>query len=505
MSAQDSSTAFAKFSQSYTVLAGKLGHKNVSTLDINLGIVHSKLMQAVSNEITGVTSEIKTTAAEGFAHSKEVVVDFKALPDMIFREIEAMPELLGLERFKHIAARVRQLLNKLQEVVQNPSAMFPRLACSELPVDPALITSFRKRYLRLERMNQNDPEFEHEERSMPTAPKSALDVITNITSSLETFGDDVLASAEAIAKLSEELGKLRDLTQGLRSTEAVLEMLQKEEKIHDIISQVSSLFQAEENPTSNAVRTLDKQQSPNPLDLVKEASSMVENVKRISGELNATVAKIQNTSNLYSSFITDMKELFCVALQRLSRLIDTVQKLKANLPRIGRELRQFFMPTGFKALILKPSGTLLSIFHSLEDIRTGLSEPETVARSAINTVNESDASAKVEATKKKLDELQNVPRKLASIIEKQDLQKMIADTLERVVSEMMNDIGANVLQGAASGMLEAMGAGNLASEVGEHLGYLAGHTNSKKEEPLKNSLWRDGDVSLPWGAEKLFR
>lgn len=498
MSAQGSSSAFAKFSESYTALADKLGHKN--------GTINRKIMQAVSKEITGVTSEIKTTAAEGFAHSKEVVVDVKALPDMMSREIEAMPKLLGLERFHHIAARVRQLLSKFQEVAQNPSAIFPCLACSEVPVDPAIITNFKKRYLRLERMNQNDPELEHEERSMPTAPKSAMDVITNVTSSLETFGDDVLASVEALANLSAELGKLRDLTQGLRpTTEPVLEMLEREETIHNIICQVRSLFQTEEDPASNAVPTLDKPKSPNPLDLVKEASSMVEKMKETSDELNGTVTKIQNASTLYSSFITDLKNLFYVALQRLSRLIDSLQKLEANLPRIGRELRQFFMPTGFNALILKPSGTLLSIFYSLEEIRTGLSEPETVARSVINMVKEGDPAAKVEAIQKRLDELQNIPRKLVSIIEKQDLQKTIADALEKAVPELMDEIGANALQGAATSVLGAMGTGNLATEVDGHLAFLAGRIGSKKGEPLKNNIWGEGDVSLPWGTEKLFR
>lgn len=461
--------------------------------------VWARLVDAVSSEINDGAICIATTAASTSATTKDVLEDLQAFPASLLSDIEAISDVFQFSTLQDIATSVEMLLTSLQSAVQRPPTVFPRLACGDIPIDPARLSNLRKRHLKVEKLNADDPGLQESDRSMPNAPKSGMDVITNVTSSLETFADDVLVSAGSVGKLSANLQDLQRKAKELEfAREPVAGLFEKQEAVRDLISKVSSAFEKDQELPARARRDTGKTASGgNPLDIVKDTMVIVGKMKDTAGSMDGIVENLQGVLESFATMASQLREFFKTAVERLSTFIESLKRLAANLPRITRELQQFFVPTGLRTLLLRPSEALLSILESIEDIKKCLSNPENSAASAVRKISSGESVERVERIKSKIEEVRALPRKLYGVVEEQDLQNKILSAVDAEVSNLLSELGSSAVTGAVTEVLETFGVAPLTSQIGQQ----ADQCSKDEESGGQASGW---GTSLPWGSGKLF-
>lgn len=485
----------------YTVIDQLRMLEESKVLGINIATVHTKLFTAVSDEIRDDVEEISTTATAGFTSTKEVLSDVATISRTLSRDLVAMLRRLQLEKLQDIDSSVKMLLTSLQAAVARPSTVFPRFVCGEIPVDPARLANLQKRHCRVQRLNAEDSNLRETDRSMPNPPKSGLDVITNVTSSLEIFADEVLVSADSIAKLSRDFDKLKTTANELALThKPMVELLKQQEVIKDTMSLMSTVFQDnDDNASSHYPQDADVAQKPNNIIVgIENAAVMIDKIKDVGKSMHTTVEKIHEASEKFSSMSAHVHEFFTGAINCLSEFVESIRRLHANLARITRELHQFFMPMGLKALVLRPSDALLSILQSIEDIKNCMSEPQNIASSAIDELSKGESTQQIEAVRDKLEEIQLIPRQLYELVENVDFQKKIVGAVELQVSKLVDEFASNTVGGAMTDFLGTVRA-DLPSQLGYQFNF--GTTKHSSEKDEESDQWGalKWKVSLPWG------
>lgn len=472
---------------------------------INLCSIKKKLLNAVEGEIRPTTSEIQALATEGLQQSLDVIENTRRLSESISQEITNMFNVLALDELERAADHISQLVETFQKIVSNPSTIFPRLACGDIPIDPAKISNFRKRYMQLKRLEGGDPGLKQQERSASGPPKTSLDVVTNIKSSLDSLSNDILASIAGVKEFTGQIGKLCGTAESLRSSaEQTALVAEKQEDIQQLVSRVSSMFTtADENV---AERSLNSAKILSPLRAAREAFAVVEKMETSNEELVDTIEKLRELDNELSSFISTSKKLVSGVVGKVASVIDKFNLLKDYLLNYIRELHQFFMPSGFKAFLLKPSDALMSITESVAVLRKRLSEQEIKSRSVIKILSEGNSTQIVMDIKTQVAVLLCLPTNLINTVRSQDLSRVISDTLERVISELCGEVGSSVLGGIAGATLDAIGQGDFESKFNKPLTSITESQSDEEEQPrrAKTASLLDNVVSFPWSVMKIF-
>ncbi|CDF36596.1 unnamed protein product [Chondrus crispus] len=456
----------------YTALAKELGNIGVPGLELIIDKANAKLFETVNDEIASTVSEIKAISEEGIEQLRDILAAVQALPDSLSETISALCKDICFSQYVPISFYITELVSSLQEVVQDPRVIFPRVPCGDMPVDPVLISRFKKRYYCVENLNQNDPNLKQSERSMPMVPESAMDVVVNVTSSFESITDDYLATAKALEQLSGGMQEIQDRFDTLRpAAEPILELLEMNGQINDVVSQLSMMMKTGIKSTSESPRSLKGQMNSDPVCQITEISCLFEKMGDLKQELEVSVARLRESSDLISSLIANLRDFLSVVLHRLTSILETARRLEANIPRIGRELREFFMPTGFKTLFLRPSATLLSILEGLENIKESLSKPLLDTAKAISSIEESDHVRSVLVVKNNVDELEQIPTKLVLVFQTLKTRQVISIAVEQVISQLRNELRVNVIATTATSLLQGSGLEHIANQVGGQLGF----------------------------------
>lgn len=432
----------------------------------NKGTVHERLFHAAKDAIKDEAEEILHMTTAGVANMEEVFNHVKTVPGNLKKDMEVAPS--KLHELQDIASGVQMLLTSLQTAVQRPSTVFPRFVCGEIPVDPARLANLQKRHSKVQRLNDEDPELQATDRSLPNPPKSGLDVITNVTSSFETFADNVLVTAESIKKLFGDFEALQTAAGELEHVhQPILGLIQEQSFLNTNMSCVTNAFQ---NMTNNnnpqASRALPQQQLTN--NFFEEMSFVartLDMMKDSVDSISTNVDKVEEAAGKLSSMAENVQKTFDKAMKCLSRFVDSVKRLHSNLPRISRELEGFFMPKGLKALVLRPSDALLSILQSIEDIKKCLSETQNVACFAMESLSNNESSVQMESVRDKLRETMEIPLKLYELLVNLDLKKSMKEGVELEISKMVEEIASEAVGETVTEVLGAVGVGGLASNV----------------------------------------
>lgn len=121
---------------------------------------------------------------------------------------------------------------------------------------------------------------------------------------------------------------------------------------------------------------------------------MVEKMESTSKELGATIRKLRELDAEFASFISMLEKLVSRMVSNLTGVVDTLKVSKVNLSRSSRELYHFFMPSGLRALLLRPSDLLILTTESVAALCEHLSELEIKAKSALKILKEGTLSTR---------------------------------------------------------------------------------------------------------------
>lgn len=455
----------AEASELYESLISALGRQDKTFLNVSIEDLNARILKDVSTQISGVTSEINTIITNGLSSSKEVESAVESLSDSVPRELTAMPATLGLERLVHVPSKVRMLVASFQNAVEDPKSLYPRLACGEIPVDPARITNFAKQYRVLEALNQSDPALSQSDRSMPSPPKTGVDVITNINTSLESLTDTLLESLDNVGALRNSIDELRGFTESLNDfKKPIHEFLSKQEDIRVVLDRITSIFCNDTSKCSD--RSLG---SENAMTLVSEATSLVDKMKESSHFFDEATARVQSIGGTFSDFCQNMRALLSQSVEILTRLVEILKKFIANLPRIVRELRQFFVPTGLRSLIMHPSQDLLAILKSIDNLSEALPHPDVMENCAKNVVSNGNSARKVDETKKNIDEIANIPARLLAAVEAKDMSDVIVKSVLTSARTIVQEMQDSAVDETIDHVGDLLGVDDLKNKVGEYL------------------------------------
>lgn len=488
---------------SYAAMSQYLENFGRAGVGFNFERTNDELIKDITDELKGAVADVKKTADSGSKQLKEILTAVQTLLNSLSETVSDLSNGISVSQYIPISFCVTELANSLQELILDPRLIFPRLPCNDMPVDPVLISRFKKRYYSIERTNQNDLNLKERERSMLTAPKSTLDVVKSISTSFKLISDDFLATTKALGQFSTEMQEMKNRIDELRpAAEPILSILRKTDEIDKVTSHISLMMETRGSLSPESPRDLPTQICADPILHAIQISSLFDEIGECQEVLEDAITKLRETRTSFTSVNSRLKEFLSVLLERLTRSIETARRLEANLPRISRELNEFFMPTGIKALFLKPSATLLSILEGLENVKESLSKPLLDAAKSISIIEESEVVSSVEEVKSRFQELENIPINLLNMFQTRKTGQVITRTLEKMISKLQNEIGGGLAMTAASSLLQRTGMADIADQVGHQFP----DNILRNDENVCNQFltWNNGQTSIPWEMPKFF-
>lgn len=480
-------SSLADLLHTYNTILEALGDEDKEVLGVSVADVNKRVLTHVSTNVHAITSEIKSTVTHGIQISKDVGAEATTFPDVMSRELTTLPESLGMEKVAAIPSLVNMLMANFQNALEDPQSLYPRLVCGDIPVDPAKIINYAKQHRVLEYLYDADATVTEHDRSMPSAPKSASDVITNINSSLELLSDTLLESVEKVSSIRTNFDELKDAADSLKSVrEPVDEILNQQEHVHGIINRISSIFSDNDDEGLIADRSVAR--DGNAVELITEGSSLVDEMNVSQGVFEEAMAKIQSIGGIFAEMATNLRSLFTRMIELFSNLVEVLKRFVANLPRYMKELRQFFVPTGLRSLLMRPSQDMLLLLQNMDDLKTKLPDPDSIETSTREVLTECTSAKKVEDAKGRLDELLDVPKNLILVIEKHDMNQIMSDAARETLSLIMDEIQDSVFGDAVDHVAGALGMGGLTGKLEGYLpfgGKSTSNTDGKDEEKEK--------------------
>lgn len=427
----------------YETIKAVVHSENTHDLEgASLPDIDGRLLNAVSINLITPFEAIKKNLDDALQTVKDIETAASAISGTAAKQVASMPERLKVDTISAIPSRVKMLLANFQNAVEDPRSLYPRLICCDAPVDPAQVVNFAKKHHLLDEMlREKGPDKSY--RSMPSAPKSALDVITNVNSSLESMSDMLFESVDRVMTISENFESIHDSAKNLACIdEPVSEAMNHYEETRGMFQRIIALFtQEDDDDISLGSRSVGE--APNAMQIVMKASELLERLDTTRLPVDV-VPQLQNAKAILSGFGKDFSSLLSRAEITLCNLISVLQNFIVGLPRITREMQQFFVPTGLKALVMKPSPDLISLLQSVDDLQVVLPEPDTLEKSSSNTIEAKGLDKKIHSLCEKFHLLDGIQQTLLQSIENQNLQKALDETVEDTLKSVLQDIQGSV-------------------------------------------------------------
>lgn len=443
--------------QLYATVISKINLAS-DVLGIDARGVNDRIKRDLNQNINQSTAGITAVLGDGLRLTKDLHGQTTTLPAVVSRDVSSLTNVLNLDTLDSIPTRVKLLLASFQNAVEDPTSLYPRLACcADVPIDPAKIYNFSKKHKGLEKLYQADEEMTQTDRSMPNRPKSAEDVITNVNSSLESLSDLIIDAVNDVKSVHTNVEEIKTAVTSLKTAvEPVDEVLNKQEEASGLISRLENLFGDDEEDSAE-VSDRGLASKPNPMQLVNEGTTMVDEMNEIPGAIEDSVAKLRNVKAMFTELTTNLKALFTRAVQLFENLVTLLKRFIENLPRVTQELRQFFLPTGLRALLMRPSQDLLSLLQNIEQLQAGLPDPDAIDKSVKGVMGAEGPDSKVEAAKSKLEEVLLIPRQFVDAVTKYDLKKLLEQTMHTTLLQILDELKDSALGGLVDGIGDALG------------------------------------------------
>eukprot|EP00737_Agarophyton_chilense_P002916 gb/GEZJ01003360.1/.p1 GENE.gb/GEZJ01003360.1/~~gb/GEZJ01003360.1/.p1 ORF type:complete len:501 (+),score=83.87 gb/GEZJ01003360.1/:4799-6301(+) len=368
--------------------------------------------------------------------------ELNKLAEAVHKEVRDLPEKLKFPLLDKIRDKVMTLLAQLHTMAENPIELYPRLLCGSIPVDPAKVTKFTKQYRILQQLNDIDDGISQNDRSLSAPPKSSAEVIEKVVSSAQGLSDAVLKSINELLGLGEDFEEIKEFEKTLSQVkEPIGDLLNQQEEIYRMINRLKAMFFSEDvhsEKESDGERERDF--GAGILETVQSGSTLLDNVIQSRSVLEDSVSKIRNLKGLFveqTNCLQKRLDKICGLFEILSRVF---KQFVANLPRLAREIRQFFVPTGWRAFVMRPSDVLMSVLANFEDLRATLPDPDLVQPRSTNPTENSDLIGRMKETKENMEELMLIPCRLIDGIQEQDFQHQIVATVKNTLVSMLDEL-----------------------------------------------------------------
>ncbi|KAI0563894.1 hypothetical protein FGB62_33g185 [Gracilaria domingensis] len=425
----------------YELVAKAIGKRQ--TQGIGIEEVNKRCLCNISSELGDNFSEVAATIADGLNKSKRIVQEVDALPDVMNKELKELPEKLKLPLLESARQKVMTLLAQLHAAAEDPAQLYPRLLCGSIPVDPAKVTKFSKQYRILERLNDLDERIGLNDRSLSGPPKSSEEVLTNVVASAEIISNTVLEPINQMSGLEKDFKEIKEFAATLLELKAPLdELLNLQEEAYGTMRRLTAMFLSEEERSEDTASEEVEQRAVDRgiLQTVRACSGLLDNTMQSRNVLDDSVLRIHSFTGLFAQQMDSLQARFERIHGMFESLANVLKQFVANLPRLAREIRQFFVPTGWRSYIMRPSDDLLSLLAGIEDLTTSFPDPNSLYSSVIENLDNGDLVGTLKKTKENIEEATCIPSKLLDTVQEQDFQQRIIASVRNTLLSALDEL-----------------------------------------------------------------
>ncbi len=282
-------------------------------------------------------------------------------------------------------------------------------------------------------------------------------------------------------KLTKTSEAVREIDGGGRDLD---ELVEKEGEIGGWVDRVTGMFSSENQSGEVAERGLGD--NGNCMNVVEEGTQLVRSAGDFQGPLERCLEKVKAMGARIASLAEELKALFNMAMDVLKNVVELLKAFIANLPTILDQIRQFFVPSGLRSLIMVTSNDTQNLLSSVEKLRTAVPQPEEIESNARSVLDGSKSASIAEQIKEKIGSIIEVPmllvQKLAQL--SNELPGKVIASAKAAVKAWATEFGADIIgdkiEAGIQGVAGIIGGQKLADAVGDLLPF--GEDDDKGDE-----------------------
>lgn len=471
----------------YSKLSEKLGGQTSAeeSDDNPIGNLNKAVLGAVRETVQGPLLAVMNDVHAGVEVSNDVKNAVTELPGPLEKELNDLPSSLKVDELSNgLPSTVNRVLQTMQSVAADPKTLYPRLLCGSIPVDPAKLTNLAKKYNAIDVLDATSDGNEAA-RAMRGPPGSTADVVAGFAGSFKTVAKPLLTGVEKLSCIKEKLESTTKTIQSVSGDEGALDdLLSQQQKVGGLTDRLTSLF-AETEPASPSSQS----QSPTSVTrglpignsqtdviaIVEEGSQLLSSADTFKGPLEACIARVKDLGEMLSTLGEELKDLFENAMTVVGHVVEHLKTFIRSLPRILGEIRQFFVPSGLRALFMQSSPETNNLISDVEKLSSSLPDPEELQSSARSVLEESESLSKVQLIKSKIVEVVGIPSKLISELAllSEDLPDKVLTATKKALKKWAEEFGESVvgtkIEDGICDAVEAVAGDKIASAVADFL------------------------------------
>jgi uncharacterized protein (UPF0335 family) len=490
MAVSDESQLLREAKDIYGALTRQIGGKHDgagSSSDNPIGSLNKRVMSAVNGTVQQPLLCLLNDVHKGAETSRDVGMALCNLPGPMQKDLEALPASLKVDDLTtYLLSNVSNVLDEMKSVSSNPKGLYPRLICGSIPVDPAKLTNLAKKYGALDASDGNEAT-----RAMRGPPGSSADVVAGFSISFRNVAEPLHSGIVKLCNIREKVARVSQTASSIGGSDGALgDLLSQQEKVGEMVEVLTGIF-AKNGPdtpksgSSGTARGLDSPET-NVLSIVEEGSNMIHSADKFRGPLEKSIERVKQLGDMLAGLGDELKDLFHSAMEAIGVVVEQIRAFIANMPRLLSEVKQFFVPSGVRALFLTTSPQTASLLAGMEKLSTAVPDPDQLHSTARSVFDQSESLSTVELIKSKIVDVVRIPTdliaKLALISE--ELPAKILAAAKAALKAWAEEYGENAIRAKIEDGIcdaaEAVAGEKLADALGHLLPFGKGSEKSQK-------------------------
>lgn len=471
---------FESFRESHSAADKDGGSSAIATLN---RVVREEVSRVVEEPLQDALG----TARDGASSARSLAEKLTDLPSTCQGELSALPGAAGLDSADEIPGSIRTIAETLSEAAKNPSLLFPRLLCGSIPLDPARIGR------ALSRVNTIALSGGLGEDGDGKSPESSGEFLITVGKSFGNVANPVVEGMDKLVSVRGQLKSVGDTLSTIQGSDAeVMELAGVQQKVTNLVDKFTELFSNE--PDGDQPERAERGLAPRDcVDTVDEGARLARSAGDITAPLKKCVEAARALGDKIMEIANKLRELFHTVVEYLGELVELVKQFIANLPTIVEQLRQFFVPTGFMALILASSEDTTKLLHAVDKLREAVPTPERLT-AARGQLTESRGATEADSIIAQIKEIVSKPLELVeklSTLASELPRKIIQaarDAIKRWVKEHGVDIVGDKIEDGLQDIAGKIGGEKLADAVGDFLPFGSDDENDAEARQKKEKL-----------------
>jgi len=360
--------------------------------------LNQAILAAVSQAIKKPLVECREEVDASVGSVKNLKTVMASLLELVRTELGNIVSSLHLDTLvNNIVENIKSSAERIRSAAQHPSVLFPRLACGAIPLDPAKVTSFAKKYKALEFLDETyTAATDTNTNQTRSTPKTSNDVLANLMEDFTKVSDPVVQAIAKIDSVREKVSQAMEKLAKLEEESPSISKLEKEEQsVGQQLDRAAAKLQIEtrfnaremetEKSTSRGLQNIDV------IATVAKAADMIQSVHAFAAPIEACMKLVKLVGSLVGDVRKEILEVISLITVHYEDLVAFIKSFASALPRLLHEVELFFVPKGLRSLVMKTAPETQRILSGLKALQKSIPTPESLTSNMKSAVEESQS------------------------------------------------------------------------------------------------------------------